>query len=352
MMGLLHITVRDLQYRWRQFAVAIVGSALAFSLALILVGVRAGFHTEARDTVESMGADGWVVPASVTGPFTGISTIAATRARELRRSAGVQAAEPLVAIPHTLQRKGRKAVSINVIGYVPQHLGEPRPDRGRAIEHPGEAVVADAFDMDLRSIFRIAKTEFRVVGKVDDRTYLGGVPVVYVPLRDAQRFAFDGQNLATAILFSGRPTAVPRGLKVLSNSKVEEDMLLPLTGATEVVATLRTLMWIVAAVIVAAVTYLSTLERLRDFAVLKAIGGRSSSLALSLCAQAVITSLIAAAIGAGLAFVLKPAFPLPITISAGAYMALGGVAVVVGLLASVAGLRRVMRVDPALAFSG
>jgi putative ABC transport system permease protein len=43
---------------------------------------------------------------------------------------------------------------------------------------------------------------------------------------------------------------------------------------------------------------------------------------------------------------------MPVTIGAGAYVVLAAVALAVGLLSSLAALRRVVRVDPALAFAG
>jgi putative ABC transport system permease protein len=49
--------------------------------------------------------------------------------------------------------------------------------------------------------------------------------------------------------------------------------------------------------------------------------------------------------------VLKPLFPLPVTMEVGAYFVLPLVALVVGILASLAALRRAVAVDPALAFS-
>ncbi len=63
-----------------------------------------------------------------------------------------------------------------------------------------------------------------------------------------------------------------------------------------------------------------------------------------------IASLLAALLAAGLAQLLRPAFPLPITIDTGAYLAMVAVAAIVGVLASLAALRKVLRVDPALAF--
>jgi putative ABC transport system permease protein len=347
----LTVTLRDLQFRWRQFAIAIVGTALVFALALVLTGVSAGFRTEAEDTVGAVGADSWIVPRGVTGPFTSVSALPSDLASTLRGREGLTAAEPLVALPHTVRRRG-ELVSVNVIGHVPGSLGMARPDEGRAVARAGDAVVDDGLDVGIRSSFGIAGLRFRVVGSVRDRTYLGGVPVVYLSLRDAQRLAFDGRRLANAIVVTGKPRQLPGQLTLLSNGEVEDDMLRPLEGARDAIDTLRILMWIVAAVIIGAVTYLSALERLRDFAVLKALGGESRTIAFGLMVQAVIASLLAAAIAVGLSEALRPAFPLPITISAGAYVVLGIIAAVVGVIASLAALRRALKVDPALAFAG
>ena len=111
-------------------------------------------------------------------------------------------------------------------------------------------------------------------------------------------------------------------------------------------------MWIVAVVIIGAVTYMSALERVRDFAVLKAVGSSSRSLAASLAAQSIIASAAAAVLGAGIAQLLKPLFPVPVTITSDAYVALPVIAIVIGVLSSLTALRRAVGVDPALAFAG
>jgi putative ABC transport system permease protein len=111
-------------------------------------------------------------------------------------------------------------------------------------------------------------------------------------------------------------------------------------------------MWILAVVVIGAVTYLSALERLRDFAVLKAVGGSGRNLVLSLAVQAVIAALLAALLGAAVAQALKPTFPLPVVIEPSAYVGLPIAAFAIGVAASLAAMRRATKVDPALAFSG
>ena len=98
--------------------------------------------------------------------------------------------------------------------------------------------------------------------------------------------------------------------------------------------------------------YLSALERTRDFAVFKAIGVPTRSIMSGLALQAVVVTLFAAVTGLILSKFLAPLFPMIVEVPLIAYLALPVLAVVIGLLASVAGLRRAVRVDPALAFGG
>jgi putative ABC transport system permease protein len=82
------ITLCDLQFRRRQFAIAVVGTGMAFALALVLTGMSAGFRHEARTTVDAIGAGALVVPKGVKGPFTSDSTMPAARTRATAKTFG------------------------------------------------------------------------------------------------------------------------------------------------------------------------------------------------------------------------------------------------------------------------
>ena len=98
--------------------------------------------------------------------------------------------------------------------------------------------------------------------------------------------------------------------------------------------------------------YLSALERTRDFAVFKAVGVTTRSVLAGLALQAVVVAVVAAVLGAVLSLGLGPLFPIPVVVPTSAFVLLPVIAVVIGLLASVAGMRRAVTVDPALAFGG
>ena len=331
------ITLRDLQYRRRQFGIAVVGAALVFALALVLTGVSRGFHTEVDDTVGAIGADHWVVPRGVTGPFTTQSALPASLAGELPGEA-----HPFVTFGHVARVPAGDDELVNVIGW----------DDRDAPTAPGTAVVDDHLGVERGDTISIASRRFEVARVLERRTYFGGIPVVFLGEREAQELGFDGRPLANAIVVRGQRPQVGEEYAVLSNADVRTDLLNPIQGATQAIDVMRVLMWIVAAVIIGAVTYLSARERVRDFAVLKAVGGSSRALVVSLGAQSVLAALLAALLAVGLAQLLKPMFPLPVAIDAGAYLLLPAIAVTVGVLASLAALRRAIAVDPALAFSG
>ena len=331
------ITLRDLQYRRRQFGIAVVGAALVFALALVLTGVSRGFHTEVEDTVGAIGADWWVVPKGVTGPFTTQSALPADLADQLGGEA-----RPFVTFGHVARLSSGETTNVNVIGW----------DGDEAPRAAGQAVVDDHLDVKKGDTITIAARRIKVERVVERRTYFAGVPVVFLSETEAQELGFDGRPLANAIVGPGERPSVAGEYAVLSNADVRKDLLNPIKGATQALDVIRILMWIVAAVIIGAVTYLSALERVRDFAVLKAVGGSSRALVFSLGAQSVLSALLAALLAMGLAQLLAPLFPLPVTIDAAAYLLLPVIAVTVGVLASIAALRRAIAVDPALAFSG
>ena len=126
----------------------------------------------------------------------------------------------------------------------------------------------------------------------------------------------------------------------------------PLQVAASAITIVAVLLWVVAVLIVGSVVYLSALERIRDFAVFKAIGVRTRSVLAGLALQALVVALLAAGLGVILTQVLAPLFPMIVEVPVMAYLVLPAIALSIGLLASVAGLRRAVAVDPALAFGG
>ena len=175
---------------------------------------------------------------------------------------------------------------------------------------------------------------------------------MFVTLEQAQRLTTGGQNRASMVVTKGVPTVLPPGLRAFEFDEVARDLARPLHNATSSIELIRGLLWAVAGLIVASVIYLSALERSRDFAVFKATGSSTGAIAVGMFLQAVVISLAASTIGTLLATVMAPRFPMDVSISRGSVLFLPVLAVVVGAIASLVGLRRVVSVEPAAAFGG
>jgi putative ABC transport system permease protein len=344
---LFRTAFRDLQWRRRRVVIAVLGASLVFALALLLTGLAHGFQAETKRTVDSFGADAWVVRDGASGPFLGQSPFPLELAEEIRAVEGVTDATPLV---FSRKSGGDSAEEINLIGADGTGVGVPHVDEGRRPED-GEVVVSTALSSEIGDELLVSGTRFEVVGTIDDWTAIAGVPNVFLTRGDAQRIAFSGVPIVSAVAIEGTPRQAVEGTKVLTNREVRSDLLRPVRNAMGAIDMVAVLLWIVAASIIGSVVYLSTLERVRDFAVFKAVGTRSATILGDLVVQAVVLAAASAAMGALVGTVMAPAFPLSVEIPDTAYLLLPVMALVVGAVASLAGLRRAVRVDPALAFS-
>jgi putative ABC transport system permease protein len=343
--------LRDLQWRRRRFLVAALGTALVFAMSLLLSGLTNAFDVEIRRWISSTGADIYVVKDGQAGPLTGFAPVEVTRAAEVAATPGITAASPFVYVHGTVQRDGVK--DVNVFGAVPGGLGWPKLASGRLPQTNGEAVVNRDLGFRVGDTMRLADRDFVVTGVVANSTLNAGIDNVYINLPDAQELFLAGFPGTTIILASGTPTAeMPSGLKAFDANQARKDQKRPLDKAYGSINFVRVLLWIVAACIIASIVYLTALERTRDFAVFKAIGCSTSSLGVGLAMQAVVLALVSALFAVVLGLLLAPLVPLPVEIPIDAILLLPLVAIGVGLLASLVGLRRAVKVPPAAAFGG
>jgi putative ABC transport system permease protein len=317
------ITLADLRYRYRQFLIAVVAAGVVLAMAILLAGLAEGFRSELNGTVGGVGADRWVLSAQSFGRVSAVATFDEAAVAELASTPGVTRAGGIVLLPQEVVRAGGKLMTVNVMGVDGSGLGLPHAVNGHTLGADGEIVVDSKSSIAVGSTVLLGSVPLRVVGRVSGRTMSGGVPMVYVTLHDAQAALLGGSQVVTAVVTSGVPSAVPAGLITLTNAQVVDKTLSAMSGALGTIKTSRTIMWGVAAIIIVALVYVSALQRVRDFAVLKALGSSSASLFGSLCLQALLVS---------------------------AYTALPIVAVVVAVVASLVALRRATGADPAAAF--
>ena len=341
------LTFRDLTHRSVRFVVVTVLGSVVFALLFVMTGLVEQFNREPFDAVDGIGASGWVLAEGISGPFTAASSMPVDTGAAI----DADTVAPVVAARSSLTFDGGNA-EIVLIGHGVGALGAPPVSDGRAVAADGEVVIDASLGIDIGDEVGVAGRAFRVVGHTVDSTILAGIPLVFVDVAAAQQLVFRSADVVSGFLVDGEVRALAPGTALIAAGDVATDTLGPLDGAIASVDLVRALLWVVAAIIIGAVVYLSALERQRDIAVLKAVGVSNRTMLASLALQAVLVALVAVLVAIGLQAILAPAFPLRVRVPARAFWQVPVLAVVVALAASFAGMRRVVRADPALAFAG
>jgi putative ABC transport system permease protein len=346
----LFVSLRDLEWRRRRFLIGVVATGLVFALAVVLTGISQSFINEVSRTAKAFEADQWIVSEKALGPFTATTMLNANLVDTVRKDPGVSGASPVLITRFPVQ--GNSLRDSGVIGVVPHGLGVPEVVDGRTIERSGEALADRSMHRGVGKTFSIGGVQFLIVGRTKGVSYFAGQPTVFLTLDDAQKLTVAGQPLASAIVVHGTVTRPPANTHALSNADVIKDLKRPLKAASGTIDILRVLLWIVAAGIIGSILYVQAIERTRDFAVFKATGVGGRALAVGLGFQAIVLAILAAIVAIGLSFLLAPLMPMPVETPASGFILLLVVSVVIGVLASLFGLRRAISVDPALAFGG
>jgi len=343
------VSLRDLQFRSRRFVIAVLVTSLVFGIALAIDGMRRSVKEESPSIVALFGADQWLVAKGATGPFTTTNVVDSSRQSEVRDAGGVKRADAVVLSRTVIA--GPPAKDANLIGHVPGGAGSPPISEGRPVRKAGEAVVSPGVSASVGEKLIVGGTPFRVVGKTKEGRYYFGIPTVFISLKDAQQIVFKGQPLAMAIAVDGS-TRAPEGMKALTNEQVVSDLDRPVKGGVQSIVVMAVLMWVIAAGIIGLIVYLSAIERIRDFAVFKATGAPNRLIVGGLMLQAVLVAVTAGILAIGVSKLVGLGLPFPSKLGAGGVIQLIIISVLVGVLASIAGVRRALSTDPAVAFGG
>lgn len=324
---------------------AVIATSIAFGLSLLMAGTIAHLGNETDRIVALFRADRFVVAEGGTGPFTTTRLLPASVADVLAREPGVERADAFVNA-----RENLKGKDVNVLGVVPGGLGSPKLHAGRLLQRSGEAVADTTLGYQVGDRFRLGQHAVTVVGTSRNTTFYFGQPTVFLPVADVQANFLEGQPYATAIAVRGDIRKLPPGTQVLDNAQVRTDLNRPQKSGNQTVAIFNTLLWLMAAGIVATMVYLTALERSRDIAVLKAMGSSNRTLFGGMAVQGLALALAACIVGAFVSLALSPVMPFAVETPAFAYVQVLIIGIVVGLVAALVGLRRAVNIDPALAF--
>jgi putative ABC transport system permease protein len=404
----MNLAAKDIQHNLGRFALTIFGIGMLLMIVMGMAGIYRGLGEDATLLVERIGADLWVVQRDTRGPFAEVSRVPKTLAYRVLAVPGVESAREFVF--HTIQREHTgKPLRMSVLGLSwPLDKGEWLPlIAGRPLAQNHYEMVADkTLGLRLHERIKLGKETYTIVGITSGMASTAGDGMIFVTVWDAQAIQFDMPSeamrleraardrrsrtedvfLSQPILTEqlSRPTAelpavaspqlsavvvrVASGVdlgvvmatiaswgdvSVFTKAGQEELLLKGMVDKSRrQLGMFRTLLTIIAAIIMALILYTLTLDKLHSIALLKLIGAPNRTILGLILQQAIVLG----GVGYGIAYLvgqkLFPYFPRRVVLMNDDLLQLAAIVLGISVLSSFLGIWKAMRVEPNEALMG
>ena len=377
----MNLAVRDIRHNAGRFILTCIGLSLLLAVVLAMIGIYRGLVTEALSLVRNTGAQIWIVEQGSRGPFAEASRIPGDTREAVARLAGVKEAGSLTLQNIEIQRAS-SSLRLLVIGFEPGRLGRPTMlVAGRPVARAHFELVADKkTGLMLGDQIRLGRNDFEVVGLTENQVSTGGDPVVFISLADSQKLQVQlapaAQRKETARGAAPGTTntvntviarlddnidpeqvagAVRRWKHLSALTQEGQETILSqsvIDKARRQIGLFTTTLLTVSTVIIALILYTMTMDKIREIATLKLIGAPDRTIVSLILQEALSMGAIAFGFGTLLISLLQDQFPRRVVIEWPDVAALGGVILLVCILASALGVRLALKVDPARALGG
>lgn len=307
----MNLAARNLLQDKTRLALSVAGVALAVMLILILTGFVSGINLQLSRYLDH--APGSVVLVQ-SGSQGNSSVVPASTVDAVRQVAGVASAVPVVSQYAVLDLGASKQFAV-VVGYDPVQGGGPWALREGRLPRADDEVVLDAALADRHGVrvgdrFGLMGQTFSVVGlSAGTTTWMLGY--VFMWLDAAQRL-FGTPNAVSLVLVTPSLDVSAGELRSRFAGIAGTDALLK----SDLIATTRrtylsvlgpildliaAIASVVGTLVVGIVVYTATVERQREYGVLKAVGARNRTLYRVVATQALAAALAGSLLGVGLA---------------------------------------------------
>ena len=396
--GAMNLALRDMKQHKGRFLATILGVGLLFAIVLAMNGIYRGNIYEGTSIIRTANPDLWVVERGRGGPFNEQSILPEFFHYSVAAVPGVEKASPFIvyAVERLIKGKSRR---FTIIGYdVFSGLGGPQAIyAGRGIwQAHYEMVAHEKLGVALGEKVPLGLHTYTVVGLTKEAVAPDSEPLIYLSLPDAQEVLFQRDNeeirnqrirllhsltqrgllqeqaekllpdvepdthLVNAILVKlaagANSTEVARHIEkwlYFSVYTTEEQVQLILKGRllqiNKQLWLFRSLLLTVAIVIVSLVIYTFTMEKIRSIAVMKLLGAPNRVIIRLVVEQTLMLTVTSFFVGAILMNNLHQKFPKLVLLTMGDQLITFLVALAAGLVASLLGVWRALKTEPALA---
>lgn len=354
-------------------------TGIVFSVVLIVVqlGLFIGFTTATSNLIDHSGADLWITSKNVPYVEQGVA-FSERKLNQVRAVPGVADAQKIIAHWTQWKRHDGGQESVQIVGI---NVDDPLERPWNLVEGRVEDLKApDAVIMDelyrqklgvtrVGEVFEIGGYRARVVGFTRGIRSFTTSPYVFTSFKNAQDFTGLREDQTYFILVKVAPGAnreqVRRALldhvtdvQVFTSgefSRMTTFYWMFTTGAGVAVLIAAALGLVVGFVVVAQTIYATTMDHIREYGTLKAMGAPNSYVYKVIMKQAAISAVIGYALGMVVStFVVHASEKGGAAILMPASMAVGMffLTLVMCVGAALVSINKVTRIDPAMVFKG
>ena len=367
---MLLVTRKNLFSERTRLAISVGGVALSVLLITFLLSLFRGWSEKVGGFVENVDADIWIAREGTTDFLAAGSILPVERAEQLSSVPGVERWSPLIARPMTASKDGTE-MDVQLVGYDPQSaMGGPvRIEEGKGAPGPGEVIVDEAlshrYGVDIGDSIAAGGRDWTVVGKSSGGDFVAS-QVIFVALDEAQE-ALEMDGLATFFLLRLKDPsqreqvaldierAQPGILVIASDDFAAATRDRVLGDVIPILIVILILAFIVGLVVAALTIYTATVEKAREYGILKAVGFTNGYLYRVVFEQSLVTGLLGFLIGVGLTVVVAPLTQelvpqFVVFIRWQDVLGVAGFTLVMVLLAAYVPTRRLAAIDPVAVF--
>lgn len=362
------IAYRNLLQEKAKLIISLAGVAFSVILMFTLIGIYNGASAQFTQFSEKSQADIVIAKSGITDFFHGISLIPEPVVDQLQKEPGVIEAVPMIAQRSFVEQEGKK-YDLFVTSFFPDKAqGAPWELSQGTLDITQDEIVisnvlAKKLNVGLDDKINVNGQQFRIAGLAKDASAFG-THYAWVTFEKAKAMAvikdvFNYIYLTAAennnvILAKSLAAKYPE-LSVLTqdefvnNNRAElEESFLPIVEALVIIG------FLIGVLVIGLTVYTSTIDKSREYGVLKAVGINNRQLYGIVLMQALITTIAGLLLGIGLSAGINRllAYLINITPILSYSSLLIGCAAVLGMgaMASLVPIRRLVKIDPSEVF--
>ncbi len=353
-----------------RLTISVGGVALSVLLISLLLSLYRGWDQKVGGFVEEVPADIWIAREGTMDFLSAASILPMEGSERLSTLPAVERWSPLIVRPMSAA-KGDSEMDVELVGYDPQSgMGGPlRIEEGKAAPGPGEVIVDKAlsrrYGVEIGDKLSAAGRDWQVVGKSAGGDFVG-TQTIFVTLEEAQE-ALQQEGFVTFFLLQLKDPSQrdalaaslqrnqPGILAITSDDFAAATRDRILGDVLPILTVVLVLAFVVGLAVAGLTIYTATVEKAREYGILKAVGFTNRYLYRLVLEQSLVTGLLGFAAGAGLTVVVGPFAQnlvpqFVVLIRWQDVLAVAAVTLLMTVLAAYVPVRRLAAIDPVTVF--